>query len=523
MLVRTVKPHVNRWIALVQVLEKRRIMVSEVDPSNTSQEFLLLDSQGTQVSAVAYNSDIQACAQLLIPFKWFYISGAILARQVQRNSVNDNGFTWIITPRTIIQPSEPIVPSHLAVDIEARDFIDLHTFADNKVCHNVFAVVVHAFPAKQIGTTLLARDIILINNEKIPIVLTLWNEFAQREGNQLANNIAQANVIIAMRVKVTTLNGISLSTRSHSAVLINPPTAEANSLKEWYLQNQTEVAHLISTEAYKNISVLLPHPPPEKIVAIRTLLEDKNDLPTVWIQGFIRLSHVREPLLVSVCVRCEKKIEELPRTQTTCIFCNHNDMLQTRLQLPLDITDVTGAISTIVSGNDAEALINGKVEQLRVRNTKGTDFIGEIRSYLYGKSVVCFIRKFQCHVPIYSVLKLYIDEEQIDLQTLDVKNNTDNPGTGGGIKLIAGDAKEKHVVQNPFRTRHSQMDNQPQKEVNMSSTIGAYHSTCLQQSQNNPCFVLPRPQTDIPSASTPSMYKKKDSKVKPFQKPRTNA
>ncbi|GER41132.1 replication protein A 70 kDa DNA-binding subunit [Striga asiatica] len=509
MLVQTVKPHVNRWITLVQVLEQRHIMVSERDPSNTWQEFLLVNSEGTQVSAVAYNSDVQACAMLLIP-----------SNEVQRNSVNEYGFTWIITPKKIIQPSEPIVPAHLTVNIEARDFIDLHTFADTKVCH----IVAHAFPAKQIGPTLFARDIILVNNERIPILLTLWNKFAQREGNQLANNIDQANVIIAMRVKVTTLNGISLSTRSHSAVLINPPTAEANSLKQWYLQNQSEVAHLVSTKAYRNTSVLLSHPKPGNIVTIRTLLEDKNYLPTAWIQGFIRLSNVQEPLAVSVCLKCENKIEDLPRTETTCIYCNHDGLVQTRLQIPLDITDVTGAISTIVSGNDAEALISGKVEQLRLRNTKGTDFIEKIRSYIYGKSVVCFIQKFQCPVPVYSVFKLYIDEEQIDLQTLDVKNYMNNPSTGSGIELIAEDAEEKkHVAKNQFRTNHPQMDNQAQKEVHMSSTIEPYHSTGLQRSRNSTCFVLPQPQTDIPSASSPSMYQKKDNPVKPFQKPRRNA
>ena len=41
---------------------------------------------------------------------------------------------------------------------------------------------------------------------KRPMLLTLWNEFEANEGAQLANTIANNNIIIAMRVKVTTFN-----------------------------------------------------------------------------------------------------------------------------------------------------------------------------------------------------------------------------------------------------------------------------------------------------------------------------
>ena len=41
---------------------------------------------------------------------------------------------------------------------------------------------------------------------KRPMLLTPWNEFEANEGAQLANTIANNNIIIVMRVKVTTFN-----------------------------------------------------------------------------------------------------------------------------------------------------------------------------------------------------------------------------------------------------------------------------------------------------------------------------
>ena len=48
------------------------------------------------------------------------------------------------------------------------------------------------------------------------MALTLWNEFKQNEGTLLANTIASGNVLIAMRLKVTTFGcELNLQTYLH--------------------------------------------------------------------------------------------------------------------------------------------------------------------------------------------------------------------------------------------------------------------------------------------------------------------
>ncbi|GER28995.1 replication protein A 70 kDa DNA-binding subunit A, partial [Striga asiatica] len=73
----------------------------------------------------------------------------------------------------------------------------------------------------------------LRENRNMPIIFTLWNEFATIEVAELAKGINARNVFIAMRVTVTTFHGISLSTVQPSSAFINPPATEANQLKQW--------------------------------------------------------------------------------------------------------------------------------------------------------------------------------------------------------------------------------------------------------------------------------------------------
>ncbi|CAA0842067.1 Unknown protein [Striga hermonthica] len=233
---------------------------------------------GTNVSAVAYNNNIRAGANLLIPFKIYRISGASLKKVDDKYRVGPYDFSWTINNNTLIQPCDDVVPTHLYCHIDTERFANLHRYADSENLQNILGVVVHAFEQKQRGFDSIMRDIVIVNTENMPMILTLWNEFATTEGQQLATGINAGNVIIAMRVRVTTFNGISLSTKSTSALLINPPTPEANDLKQWYIQNRLDIDNLIIARAFTDPAALLPRPPAENIMSIETYLNPATNV-----------------------------------------------------------------------------------------------------------------------------------------------------------------------------------------------------------------------------------------------------
>ncbi|CAA0842062.1 Unknown protein [Striga hermonthica] len=200
------------------------------------------------------------------------------------------------------------------------------------------------------------RDIVIVNTENMPMILTLWNEFATTEGQQLATGINAGNVIIAMRVRVTTFNGISLSTKSTSDLLINPPTPEANELKQWYIQNRLDIDNLIIARAFTDPAALLPRPPAENIMSIETYLNPTNNVKAAWIQGSITLGLANQPLWFAACSNCKKKFDLEVGSDIRCSSCDQQSQIVARARIPIYIEDETDTIAAVVYGDDAEEL-----------------------------------------------------------------------------------------------------------------------------------------------------------------------
>ncbi|CAA0811533.1 Unknown protein [Striga hermonthica] len=271
-----VEEQVRGWTALVQVLHRSHMLVNEKDPTISCRRFVFVDLDGTEVSAVAYNENIPPSSMHLIPLKKYYVSGATLKKAAESDKIGPYQFTWTINNNTLIEPCEDGLVDQMFCPIEYQRFGNLQRFIDTEDLQNIQGLVAHTFEVKQIGLHTINRDIVFVNDERIPMILTLWNSYAANEGYQLASTITAGNVVLAMRVKVTTLHGLSLSTRAGTCILINPPTPEAAVLKQWYLQEKAVVADLVTTEAYKNTSVLLPLPHPEDIKTV-TLITPNNE------------------------------------------------------------------------------------------------------------------------------------------------------------------------------------------------------------------------------------------------------
>ncbi|XP_071914617.1 replication protein A 70 kDa DNA-binding subunit B-like isoform X4 [Coffea arabica] len=231
--VHEVHDKMRRWTVLVQVVEKSHVLTSNGSPPIRFQRLVLTDSEGTMVSAVIYGNDIRYFANLLQPFKRYYITGGTVKKQDAKYKISDYHFSWVIHNKTLVEEYVEPNPPMLPCTFEFTKFEDLFRFADTENVQSLQAIVITAFATKEQNNGSTTRDFIVMNEEKKPMLLTLWNEFEQNQGTQLANSIGNANVIIGMKLKITTFNYLSLTTKLGSGLLINPPTSEANALKEW--------------------------------------------------------------------------------------------------------------------------------------------------------------------------------------------------------------------------------------------------------------------------------------------------
>nr|XP_027119243.1 uncharacterized protein LOC113736456 isoform X11 [Coffea arabica]XP_027119266.1 uncharacterized protein LOC113736460 isoform X11 [Coffea arabica] len=127
---------------------------------------------------------------------------------------------------------------------------------------DVMGIVVHAFPARDVymeGTMRHGRDYVIVDHSKLPILLTLWEDFESIEGCVIDEAMPTMPIIIAMRVRVLTENYISLSTQPSSVILVAPDVLEARELDCWCERNVSELVHMIfDNKSYADPAILLP-------------------------------------------------------------------------------------------------------------------------------------------------------------------------------------------------------------------------------------------------------------------------
>ncbi|CDP16965.1 unnamed protein product [Coffea canephora] len=118
--------------------------------------------------------------------------------------------------------------------------------------------------------------------------------------------ISTAPLIIALRVKVTTFNTLSFTTRYSSGILINSPLPDDLSFKQWFTLNKEEIRNLLDAKTYSDANCLLPPPNEEDIKAISTFQASFLVQKTAWVQGTVKLAYGFTKYWITACVNCHK-------------------------------------------------------------------------------------------------------------------------------------------------------------------------------------------------------------------------
>lgn len=91
------------------------------------------------------------------------------------------------------------------------------------------------------------------------MVLTLWDDYEAIKGRVIDESMASMPIIIAMRLRVTTQNYLSLSTQPSSVVIVAPDVLEARCLDDWSNANISELVRMVFDDmAYLDPCILLP-------------------------------------------------------------------------------------------------------------------------------------------------------------------------------------------------------------------------------------------------------------------------
>ncbi|GER42068.1 replication protein A 70 kDa DNA-binding subunit A [Striga asiatica] len=222
---------------------------------------------------------------------------------------------------------------------------------------DVMGIVVHALPLRDVSSGSNIKDLIIVNAESRPMILTLWNDFAKEEDQQLASTRPTSKVVVAMRVRVTTFNLLSVTTTNATTIMINPPMAEAVTLKQWYIDHKEEVNHQLELKVYQDPEFLLPPPNESEIISVNSAL---NNLQTTsyWF---------------TTCQNCKKGLRAQVGWIVKCTQCKAKGQVEPRCRFTLGIEDNTGHIQAVISGLEAEQLLPMTATHVSLKKSQDRD------------------------------------------------------------------------------------------------------------------------------------------------------
>ncbi|KAK1583377.1 hypothetical protein Q3G72_023210 [Acer saccharum] len=118
-------------------------------------------------------------------------------------------------------------------------FANLDTHKDGATQVDIIAIAIDMQPAHQIRTKQgpsTIQELIVINKELKPMVLTMWNQFVDNEAAHIFQLIKTRPIILAAHLK--------------SSFIINPDTSEAIALHSWSVLNESILEDIFKNKSY---------------------------------------------------------------------------------------------------------------------------------------------------------------------------------------------------------------------------------------------------------------------------------
>ncbi|CAL5413369.1 unnamed protein product [Camellia sinensis] len=247
----------KQWTAKIRVLEKWNPRIPKTGLTRY-QRLILADVEGTQVQAILYEDQIEQFQDTFKVFNSYYVSNAAVKLLQEKYHITPQSWQWqwTITASTLIQDVEN---SNEDNNAPTYHFVPFNEFSDhlgNETSSiDILAAVIQIKPPKTITTengTTTAQEIVLINEELMPIVLTLWGQFVTNEGERLQAIAQSFPTLIAIRLKVSSFRA-------------------AHQLHNWCIQNEEVIRTLPSPLETHVRNITTPSPKVDKIISISSI------------------------------------------------------------------------------------------------------------------------------------------------------------------------------------------------------------------------------------------------------------
>ncbi|KAG5629069.1 hypothetical protein H5410_000786 [Solanum commersonii] len=378
-----IEPATRDWICKVQIVEIAHPRES-LHKKCTFQNFILEDEEECQIKAVMYADEIDQYADKLKLLHTYLISTARVKVSPTSYGKPIHKFYWILDKEIVIEqikPSheveKPLPPPtklnitsfdripHLMVDSAAEigisiviaiirlkyTFVLLQNTCNNSLCiiyADILAIVLRCGPQKNAGRSHhRCREITLCDNQKNQFFFTLWEDFGEIEGHEIASKMAtEADllVILGRSIRISTYQGLSLQTRYNSTVRVNPNYPQAVALINWAKENKTMLLTCPSqkTSTSSSIAPVIVTTAGQQLISIAEIssapslcLNNQNfpQMGVFYVEAEMAVLDEFQDFCVLECSGCKQKKRTKDRKDFECPKCNRKTALRQSLSL----------------------------------------------------------------------------------------------------------------------------------------------------------------------------------------------
>ncbi|XP_049378390.1 replication protein A 70 kDa DNA-binding subunit B-like [Solanum stenotomum] len=354
------------WICKVQIVEMGRPRES-LDKKCTFQNLILEDEEECQINAVMYADEIEQYADKLKLINTYLISTARVKVSPASYDKPIYKFYWILDKEIVIEhikPSNEVekpLPPPTKLNITTFDHIP-HLMVDSAAEIDILAIVLRCGPQKYAGRSHhKCREITLCDNQKNQFLLTLWEDFEEIEGHEIASKMAtEADLLIILgrSIRISTYQGLSLQTRYNSTIRVNPNYPQAVALINWAKENKTMLLSCASekTSTSSSVAPMIVTPAGQQVISIAEI-SSAPFMGVFYVEAEMAILDEFQDFCVLECSGCKQKKRTKDRKDFKCPKCNRKTTLVPRCSFQIDLIDGTATTTTSISAELGEKLL----------------------------------------------------------------------------------------------------------------------------------------------------------------------
>ncbi|TYI90278.1 hypothetical protein E1A91_D03G110900v1 [Gossypium mustelinum] len=346
----------------------------------------LTDEDGTQIQATMFNEAARKFYEKFQLGKVYYISRGTLKVANKQFKTVQNDYEMTLNENSVVEEAsneETFIPQ---TKFNFVPIDQLGPYVNGRELVDIIGVIQSVNPVSNIkrridNENIPKRDLIVADETKKTVVVSLWNELANNVGQELFDNADKSPIVAIKSLKVGDFQGVSLSTLGKSSVMINPDIPEAKKLRSWYDSEG---------KGSSMASIGLGLSPSSKTGA-RSMYTDRVSLTHITsnpslgdekpaffsIKAFVSLIRPEQAMWYRACKTCNKKVTEAVGSGYWCEGCQKNDEeCNLRYIMVSKISDTRGEAWVSAFNEEAEKIVGCSADELDKLKSEQGDIDG---------------------------------------------------------------------------------------------------------------------------------------------------